>query len=80
MCRWKEPIDWKEVAKGSAGREGKIEGRGTRRGIRPGLLVGWRGTRQGGYGAVLRSKWLVQDAFVRASPDRVRWSWCDGAL
>ncbi len=74
MCRWGEPIDREKVDKGRAGREGKIEGRGTRRGVRPGLHVGWRGTRLGGRGAALRAKVLILSGYLRASPDPVRWS------
>ena len=80
MCRWVKLIDWEKDREGRAGAKGKIEGRGTRAGVRPGLHVGWRGTRQGRRGAALRGKSLVFGLLLRALPDRLRWSWHNGAI
>lgn len=74
MCRPTNLPGWRNDREGETEVEGKIEGRGTRRGIRPGLHVGWRGTRLSGRGAALRAKMLILSGYLRASPDRVRWS------
>lgn len=74
MCRFESLPDLRNDREGGAKVEGKIEGRGTRRGVRPGLHGGWRGTRLSGPGAALRAKVLIPRGYLRASPDRVRWS------
>ena len=80
MCRQTILRDWRKNREGETEVEGKIEGRGTRQGVRPGLHVGRRGTRLGGRGAVLEAKMLIPSNYLRASPDRVRWSSRRGPL
>ena len=60
--------------------EGKIKGRGTRRGVCPGLHVGWRGTRLGWRGAVLGEKVKREKRLGRASSHRLRWDPPNGAI
>ena len=80
MCRQAILFDWRKDREGEAEVEGKIEGRGTRRGVPPGLHVGWRGTRLSGRGAVREEKALIPNDYLRASPDRARWSLHRGSL
>ena len=80
MCRWEGLFGRGESREGRAGDEGKIEGRGTRRGFRPGLHVGWRGTRPGGRGAGWEAKAHDQNGLAGASPAGLRWSCRRGSL
>lgn len=74
MYRFESLPDLRKDREGGAKVEGKIEGRGTRRGFRPGLHVGRRGTRLSGRGAAFKTKVLISGDYLRASPDRARWS------
>lgn len=65
---------WRKARKGEVRSEGKIEGRGTRRGFRPGLHVGWRGTRLWWRGAALGGNSQEEKHLGRALPHRLRWS------
>ena len=74
MCRLVISGSRENDREGRAEDEGKIEGRGTRRGFRPGLHVGWRGTRLKGSSASLWRKLFVTVRFSRAPPHRLRWN------
>ena len=80
MCSDKGHSDESKDREGKVRSEGKIEGRGTRRGVRPGLHVGWRGTRLGWHGAVLGEKAKQKKRLGRASFDRLRWDTPHGAV
>lgn len=80
MCRLIRFSDMRYDREGVTDYEGKIEGRGTRRGVRLGLHVGWRGTRLEDGGASVVAKSLMRSAFGRASPDGLRWGWRRGAV
>lgn len=59
--------DVRNDREGGAKVEGKIESRGTRWGICPGLHVGWRGTRPRGCGAAVVRKGRHGKGLARAS-------------
>ena len=80
MCSDTGHSDGSKDREGKGRSEGKIEGRGTRRGSCPGLHVGWRGTRLGWRGAVLGEKVKRQKHLGRASSDRLRWGPPHGAV
>lgn len=80
MCRPLRLSDWRSRHRGGFGHEGKIEGRGTRQGIRPGLHVGCGGTPPARRGAPGQVKGREAKGLGRASPDRVRWSWRNGRV
>ena len=72
--------DGSKDREGKVRSEGKIEGHGTRRGVRLGLHVGWRGTRLGWRGAVLDEKVKRKKRLGRAPFDRLRWDPPNGAV
>lgn len=74
MCRPGAGLDWRTDRKEGTTVEGKIEGRGTRRGCRPGLHVGWGGTPPALRGASGRVKDRKEKDLSRASPHGLRWS------
>lgn len=80
MCSDTGYSDGSKDREGKVRSEGKIESRGTRRGVRPGLYVGWRGTRLGWRGAVLGEKAKRKKRLGRASFDRLRWGTRHGAV
>ena len=80
MCRQAILPDWRKGREGETEVEGKIESRSTRLGFRPGLHVGWRGTRPGGRGAAWEPKAHNQNGLASASPATLRWSWRCGSL
>ena len=80
MCGLEILSDGRKVQEERSGAEGKIEGRGTRRGFRPGLHVGWDGTRASTRRAVYVVSELSNHDFWRASAHCPRWSLRDGAI
>jgi hypothetical protein len=74
MCSDTTLSIWRKDREGEVRSEGKIEGRGTWRGVRPGLHVGWRGTRLWWRGAARERKSREEKHLSRASPHRLRWS------
>ncbi len=73
MCRNTSLCAGRMDREGKVRSEGKIEGRGTRRGIRLGLHVGWRGTRQVWRGVARKGKRRWVKHLGRASSDQLRW-------
>jgi len=67
MWRLESLPDVRNDREGGAKVEGKIESRGTRLGVRPGLHVGWRGTRLRGCGAAHVRKARRNNDLARAS-------------
>lgn len=74
MCRLEPGTDLEEQQDGRCSHEGKIEKRGTRFELRPGLHVGWRGTRARQRRAASGGKGRKEKGLPRASPDRARWT------
>jgi len=78
MCRLEQHVATRDGREGWGGAEGKIEARGTRRGLRPCLHVGCGGTPPGRRGAPSRAKCLEGGGKRRASPAGPRWNRCRG--
>ncbi len=78
MCRFARLFGLRSDREGGTKVEGKIESGGTPRGFRPGLHVGWCGTRQRGYGAFDVRKALRDNGLARVSYDPILSGWRHG--